>query len=99
MTDLADLADAAAHKDDFTQATQDLARLLQTLADGRHEGRESMSLARLAKRCALPMSTLLRYLSVLTETGWVSLEDGERGLQLVRLTAAGAAQLDSLGTA
>ncbi|WP_242561351.1 MULTISPECIES: helix-turn-helix domain-containing protein [Pandoraea] len=92
------MADAPAHDNDLAQAEQDLARLLQTLADGRQEGRESLSLARLAKRSTLPMSALLRYLSVLTEAGWVSLEDGERGLQLVRLTAAGVAQLDSLST-
>ncbi|QHE92438.1 helix-turn-helix domain-containing protein [Pandoraea fibrosis] len=80
----------------LAQAEQDLARLLATLADGRREGRESLSLARLAKRSALPMSTLLRYLSVLTDAGWVSLEDGERGLRLARLTEAGVAQCDSL---
>ncbi|VVE62544.1 transcriptional regulator [Pandoraea captiosa] len=82
--------------DDLAQTTQDLARLLQRLADGRREGREALSLARLAKRSALPMSTLLRYLSVLTDAGWVALDDGERGLSLARLTPAGAAQLDSL---
>ncbi|VVD73295.1 helix-turn-helix domain-containing protein [Pandoraea fibrosis] len=80
----------------LAQAEQDLARLLATLADGRREGRESLSLGRLAKRSALPMSTLLRYLSVLTDAGWVSLEDGERGLRLARLTEAGVAQCDSL---
>lgn len=80
----------------LAQAEQDLARLLVTLADGRREGRESLSLARLAKRCALPMSTLLRYLSVLTDAGWISLEDGERGLRLARLTDAGVSQCDSL---
>lgn len=87
---------AADNGDELAQAEQDLARLLQTLADARHEGREAISLARLAKRSALPMSTLLRYLSVLTEAGWISLEDGERGLRLARLTPAGAAQYDSL---
>lgn len=80
----------------LAQAEQDLARLLATLADARREGRESLSLARLAKRSALPMSTLLRYLSVLTHAGWVSLEDGERGLRLARLTEAGIVQCDSL---
>lgn len=93
MADLPTPADG-----ELAQAEQELARLLQTLADGRREGRESMSLARLAKRSALPMSTLLRYLSVLTEAGWVSLEEGERGLQLARLTPDGAAQFDSLGS-
>ena len=83
----------------LAQAQQDLARLLQTLANGRREGREALSLARLAKRSTLPMSALLRYLSVLTEAGWVSLEDGERGLQLARLTPAGTAQLESLDVA
>ncbi|AJP57478.1 hypothetical protein UC34_11500 [Pandoraea vervacti] len=82
--------------DDLEQAAQDLARLLSTLADGRREGREALSLARLAKRGGLPMSTLLRYLNVLTDAGWVALDDSERGLSLVRLTPAGAAQLDSL---
>ncbi|MCE4059383.1 helix-turn-helix domain-containing protein [Pandoraea sputorum] len=93
MADLSSPADS-----ELAQAEQELARLLRTLGDGRREGRESMSLARLAKRSALPMSTLLRYLSVLTEAGWVSLEDGERGLQLARLTATGAEQLDSLSS-
>ncbi|MDR3399663.1 MAG: helix-turn-helix domain-containing protein [Pandoraea sp.] len=91
MPDEAASADAS-----LAQAEQDLARLLVTLADGHREGRESLSLARLAKRSALPMSTLLRYLSVLTEAGWISLEDGERGLRLARLTKAGIAQCDSL---
>ncbi|VVE35567.1 transcriptional regulator [Pandoraea horticolens] len=103
------MVDEAAGVDaSLAQAEQDLARLLATLADGRREsrecrecregreGRESLSLARLAKRSALPMSTLLRYLGVLTSAGWVSLEDGERGLRLVRLTDAGIAQCDSL---
>lgn len=81
---------------ELAQAEQDLARLLQTLADARQEGRDSLSLARLAKRSTLPMSTLLRYLNVLTQAGWVSLEDGERGLRLARLTDAGASQYDSL---
>ncbi|MFJ2991068.1 helix-turn-helix domain-containing protein [Pandoraea sp. NPDC087047] len=81
---------------ELAQAEQDLARLLQTLADARREGRESLSLARLAKRSTLPMSTLLRYLNVLTQAGWVALEDGERGLRLARLTEAGTAQYDSL---
>lgn len=91
------MVDKAAGVDaSLAQAEQDLARLLATLADGRREGRESLSLARLAKRSALPMSTLLRYLGVLTSAGWISLEDGERGLRLVRLTDAGIAQCDSL---
>lgn len=91
------MVDKAAGVDaSLAQAEQDLARLLATLADGRREGRESLSLARLAKRSALPMSTLLRYLGVLTSAGWISLEDGERGLRLARLTDAGIAQRDSL---
>ncbi|EON11628.1 MULTISPECIES: helix-turn-helix domain-containing protein [Pandoraea] len=91
------MVDEAAGVDaSLAQAEQDLARLLATLADGRREGRESLSLARLAKRSALPMSTLLRYLGVLTSAGWISLEDGERGLRLVRLTDAGITQCDSL---
>ncbi|MDM8355601.1 helix-turn-helix domain-containing protein [Pandoraea communis] len=88
--------EAAGFDASLAQAEQDLARLLATLADGRREGRESLSLARLAKRSALPMSSLLRYLGVLTNAGWISLEDGERGLRLVRLTDAGIAQCDSL---
>ncbi|OXS96435.1 hypothetical protein EIL82_09890 [Pandoraea apista] len=89
--------ESAAGNVSLAQAEQDLARLLATLAEGRRAGRESLSLARLAKRSALPMSTLLRYLSVLTRAGWVSLEDDERGLRLARLTEAGVAQSDSLG--
>ncbi|WP_087689039.1 helix-turn-helix domain-containing protein [Pandoraea sp. PE-S2R-1] len=81
---------------DISQAEQDLARLLFTLAQGRHEGRDALSLARLAKRSALPMSDLLRYLGVLGEAGWVEVEDGERGLRLARLTDTGLAQYDSL---
>lgn len=88
--------EAAGFDASLAQAEQDLARLLATLADGRREGREPLSLARLAKRSALPMSSLLRYLGVLTNAGWISLEDGERGLRLVRLTDAGIAQCDSL---
>jgi DNA-binding IclR family transcriptional regulator len=88
--------EAAGDDASLAQAEQDLARLLATLAEGQREGRESLSLARLAKRSALPMSALLRYLSVLTQAGWISLEEGERGLRLARLTDAGMAQCDSL---
>lgn len=99
---MADEAGGLAHDacaDPLTQAERDMARLLATLADGRREGRESLSLARLAKRGALPMSTMLRYLSALTDAGWIAVEDGERGLKLARLTPAGIAQYDSLMTA
>ncbi|AKM32199.1 hypothetical protein AB870_21875 [Pandoraea faecigallinarum] len=89
-------AGVARHDDDPGQAVQDLARLLQALGDGQREGREAMSLPRLAKRSALPMSTLLRYLSVLTDAGWVALDDSKRGVQLAHLTASGTAQLRSL---
>lgn len=86
--------------DPISSAEQALARLLFTLAQGRqggHEaGRDAFSLARLAKRSELPMSDLLRYLSVLSEAGWVDIEDGERGLRLVRLTDTGRAQYSSL---
>lgn len=86
--------DAAAES--ISSAEQDLARLLFTLAKGRDEGRDALSLARLAKRSGLPMSDLLRYLSVLGDAGWVDIEDGERGLRLARLTDAGLAQYGSL---
>ncbi|VVD59756.1 transcriptional regulator [Pandoraea morbifera] len=87
---------ADAHIDPLASAEADLARVLATLSQGRREGRESLSLARLAKRSALPMSTLLRYLGVLADAHWVVVEATGDTRQHVRLTHAGLAQHDSL---
>lgn len=84
--------------DPLARAEAELARVLATLADGQREGRESLSFARLAKRSALPMSTLLRYLGVLADARWVVIETSEPTRQHVRLTRAGLAQHDSLAT-
>lgn len=84
--------------DPLARAEAELARVLATLADGQREGRESLSFARLAKRSALPMSTLLRYLGVLADARWVVIETSEPTRQHVRLTLAGLAQHDSLAT-
>lgn len=85
-------ADAA-----LSDAERELGMVLLTLAHARHEGRTGLSLARLSKRCSLPMSTLLRYLNVLVEAQWVVVHDAERGLRVASLTDIGVQQCATMG--
>lgn len=95
--DSADATDATdVTADAADQATAQLGRVLIALADpGAAKG---LSLARISKRCALPMSTLRRLLTGLEDAGLVGVTLTEDGRGAAILTQAGHTLAASLTT-
>jgi predicted transcriptional regulator len=83
-------ADAA---DNDQEANAQLVLMLTTL---RAAGAAGLSLARLSKRCQLPMSTLRRLLSALEEAGILTFSVNETGRGDAALTEEGKALADAL---
>ncbi len=79
---------------DADQATAQLGRLLTALADP--VALKGLSLARLSKRCALPMSSLRRLLTGLEDAGLVGVTLTEDGRGSAVLTQAGRTLAASL---
>lgn len=76
------------------QTTVQLGRLLSALADP--VAAKGLSLARISKRCALPMSTLRRLLTGLEDAGLVGVTLTEDGRGAAVLTQAGSTLAASL---
>lgn len=81
--------------DDDQEANAQLVLMLTTL---RAAGPEGLSLARISKRCQLPMSTLRRLLSGLEEAGIVTYTVNEEGRGNAALTEEGKGLADAFGT-
>jgi len=81
--------------DNDQEANAQLVLMLTTL---RAAGAEGLSLARLSKRCQLPMSTLRRLLSALEEAGILTFAVNETGRGDAALTEEGKGLADALAS-
>lgn len=82
--------------DDDQDANAQLVSMLTILHAA---GAQGLSLARLSKRCQLPMSTLRRLLSALEEAGILIFSVDEKGRGNAVLTEEGKGLADALGGA
>lgn len=90
-----DAADTHAGHADPTDVEAQFGRLLVMLADP-SAATDGLSLARVSKRCALPMSTLRRILTGLEEAGVVTVLLTDDGRGRVKLTETGQGLAASL---